>query len=290
MSFLFPKLERGSNDRRKEKIFEIIFEADTDRGKVFDVALLALILVSVALVTLESVHSFNARYHTVLVVFEGIVTALFTVEYLLRVYCVRRPWRYILSFYGLVDLLSIAPTYLGVFYPATRALASLRILRLLRIFRIFKLTQFLRGGSTILNALHRARAKIVVFLSFMTLMVVVIGSAMYVIEGQEPDTGFTDIPTSIYWAVVTLTTVGYGDIAPVTPLGKLLSSIVMIIGYGVIAVPTGFIAAEAVRSGDAFPEPQKNTQVCRSCHDPFHADGARFCKSCGFSLHREDAP
>lgn len=288
MSFLFPKLDRYAEDKQKERIFEVVFEADTLGGKLFDVALLLLILLSVALVSIESVASLDHRYHLVLLVSEWLLTLLFTIEYAVRIYCVRRPWRYIFSFYGVVDLLSILPMYVSFVYPPARALTALRVLRLLRVFRILKMTRLMRGGAAIQNALYRARAKITVFLAFMTIMVVVIGATMYAIEGAEPNTGFTDIPTSIYWAVVTLTTVGYGDIAPVTPLGKLLSSIVMIIGYGIIAVPTGFITAEAVRPGGFFAEPQKNTQVCRNCHDTNHLDGAKFCKQCGYSLHVDE--
>ncbi len=278
--------DKLKKDPLKEKIFEIIFEADTYYGKIFNITLLSLILISVGLVMMESVASINMRYHKLLVVFEWIITVLFTIEYALRIYSTRKPIRYIFSFYGIVDLLSILPTYLGIIYPSTKYLASLRILRLLRIFRIFKLTQFLRGGNTILIALQRSRAKIVVFLSFIILIVVVIGSLMYIIEGKHPESGFTSIPTSIYWAVVTLTTVGYGDLAPVTALGKFLSSVVMIIGYGVIAVPTGFITAEVIRK-KSMPEPRENTQVCQNCHDSNHLDGAKYCKTCGFPLHRD---
>lgn len=280
---MFQRMERPE-ESRKERIFEIIFEAETFSGKLFDIVLLLFISASVGLVVLESVASVDARYHLALVVLEWLITLLFTVEYGLRVYCVRKPWRYVFSFYGLVDLLSILPPYVAIVWPATKALSALRLLRALRVFRIFRLTEFLRGSSTILLALSRSRDKIVVFLSFITVMVVVLGSVMYAVEGRQPGTTFTDIPTSIYWAVVTLTTVGYGDVAPVTPVGKFISSIVMIIGYGVIAVPTGFITAEVAKL-DHQPKPPANTQQCRNCHDDKHADGAKFCKSCGFSLH-----
>ncbi len=282
---IFPKMEKSKQSERREKIFEIIFESDTFYGKLFNIVLLITILLSVALVMLESVEAVNARYHKTLVVLEWIVTILFTIEYILRLYSVRRPWRYFFSFYGIIDLLSILPTYLGLFYPQTKYLSSIRILRLFRIFRIFGLTDFMRGGNVILIALRNSRAKIVVFLSFVTLIVVVIGSIMYVVEGKHPESGFTSIPTSIYWAVVTLTTVGYGDIAPVTAFGKFLASIVMIIGYGVIAVPTGIVTAEAVRGNKSEPDTQKNTQICQHCHDSKHMDGAQFCKTCGYPLH-----
>ena len=282
---IFPKMEKSKLNRRKERIFEVIFESDTFSGKLFNIILLFVILLSVALVMMESVEAINRRYHKVLVVLEWVITALFTVEYALRLYSVRKPWRYFFSFYGVIDLLSILPTYLGIIYPSSKYLSSIRILRLFRIFRIFGLTDFMRGGNVILIALRNSRAKIVVFLSFVTLIVVVIGSIMYMVEGSHPESGFTSIPTSIYWAVVTLTTVGYGDVAPVTAFGKFLASIVMIIGYGVIAVPTGIVTAEAVRGAKKHSEPQKNTQVCQHCHDGNQMDGSNFCKTCGYSLH-----
>lgn len=283
---IFPKMEKSKLNHRKERIFEVIFESDTFYGKLFNIILLVVILLSVALVMMESVASINERYHDLLVISEWIITILFTIEYALRLYSVRKPWRYFFSFYGVIDLLSILPTYLGIIYPSSKYLSSIRILRLFRIFRIFGLTDFMRGGNVILIALRNSRAKIVVFLSFVTLIVVVIGSIMYVVEGSHPESGFTSIPTSIYWAVVTLTTVGYGDIAPVTAFGKFLASIVMIIGYGVIAVPTGIVTAEAVRGNRKHPEPQKNTQVCQRCHDGNQMDGSNFCKTCGYPLHQ----
>lgn len=276
-------MEKSKQNYLKEKIFEIIFEADTPSGKLFDIVLLFTILFSVALVMLESVPAINAKYHMELVIMEWVVTILFTLEYALRLYCVRKPWRYFFSFYGIIDLLSILPTYLGIIYPSTKYLSSIRILRLFRIFRIFGLTQFMRGGSMLLIALRQSRAKIIVFLSFIILIVVVIGSIMFVVESEHPESGFTSIPTSIYWAVVTLTTVGYGDIAPSTALGKFLASVVMIIGYGVIAVPTGIVSSEMSRAKN-YPEPPKNTQVCQHCHDSYHQDKAVFCKTCGTKL------
>src|SRR5690606_1492704 len=282
---IFPKMEKSKLNHRKERIFEVIFESDTFYGKLFNIILLVVILLSVALVMMESVASINERYHDLLVISEWIITILFTIEYALRIYSVRKPWRYFFSFYGVIDLLSILPTYLGIIYPSSKYLSSIRILRLFRIFRIFGLTDFMRGGNVILIALRNSRGKIVVFLSFVTLIVVVIGSIMYMVEGSHPESGFTSIPTSIYWAVVTLTTVGYGDVAPVTAFGKFLASIVMIIGYGVIAVPTGIVTAEAVRGAKKHSEPQKNTQVCQHCHDGNQMDGSNFCKTCGYSLH-----
>lgn len=282
---IFPKTKKSKNGRLKEKIFEIIFESDTFYGKLFDITLLILILTSVTLVMLESEEVINSRYHNILIALEWIITVLFTLEYILRIYSVRKPLRYIFSFYGVIDLLSILPTYLGILYPATKYLSSIRILRLLRIFRIFRLTKFMRSGNLILIALRRSRSEIVVFLSFVTLIVVVIGSLIYVIEGDNPASPMKSIPTSIYWAVVTVTTVGFGDITPVSTFGRFLASILMLIGYGVILVPT-IIATETLR-GTRIKEPHKNTQVCRHCYDENHADDALFCKTCGYSLYRE---
>jgi voltage-gated potassium channel len=282
---IFPKLEKSKGTKKKEKIFEIIFEADTFYGKLFDVVLLITILISVMLVMLESVPTFNAKYHHVLVIFEWIITILFTVEYALRLYCVRRPWRYFFSFYGIIDLLSILPTYLGILYPSTKYLSSIRILRLFRIFRIFRLTKFLRGGNILIGALKRTQAQIVVFLSFVLLVGVVLGSFMYILEVDAPQSSITTVPTGIYWALVTLTTIGYGDITPVTSSGRFLASIVMVLGYGVIAVP-GILAVGAFKE-IKMSQIKKNTQVCQHCHDSNHMDGSNFCKTCGYPLHRD---
>jgi len=282
---IFPKLEKSRRTKQREKIFEVIFEADSFYGKLFDVVLLCTILLSVMLVMLESVPTFNAKYHHVLVIFEWIITILFTVEYGLRLYCVRRPWRYFFSFYGIIDLLSILPTYLGILYPSTKYLSSIRILRLFRIFRIFRLTKFLRGGNLLIGALKRTQAQIIVFLSFVILVGVVLGSLMYILEVDTPGSSITTMPTGIYWALVTLTTIGYGDITPVTSSGRFLASIVMVLGYGVIAVP-GILAVGAfkeIKNGQI----KRNTQVCQHCHDSNHMDGSNFCKTCGYPLHRD---
>ncbi|MBW7871120.1 MAG: ion transporter [Flavobacteriia bacterium] len=282
---IFPKLEKSRRTKQREKIFEVIFEADSFYGKLFDVVLLCTILLSVMLAMLESVPTFNAKYHHVLVIFEWIITILFTVEYGLRLYCVRRPWRYFFSFYGIIDLLSILPTYLGILYPSTKYLSSIRILRLFRIFRIFRLTKFLRGGNLLIGALKRTQAQIVVFLSFVILVGVVLGSLMYILEVDTPGSNITTMPTGIYWALVTLTTIGYGDITPVTSSGRFLASIVMVLGYGVIAVP-GILAVGAYKEV-RNTQVKRNTQVCQHCHDSNHMDGANFCKTCGYPLHRD---
>ncbi|MBO6211839.1 ion transporter, partial [Algoriella sp.] len=206
----FKRMGQDEENKLKQKIFDVIFEANTPYGKLFDITLLFLILMSVGLVMLESVPAVNARYHSTLVTLEWTLTSLFTLEYLLRIYCVKNRWRYIFSFYGIIDLLSILPFYLGLFFPTSKYLSSIRILRLLRIFRIFNLTRFTRGKNVLVIGLKESKDKIIVFLSFIVLIVVVIGSIMYMVEHDHPESGFTSIPISIYWAVVTLTTVGYG--------------------------------------------------------------------------------
>ncbi|MDM1139242.1 MULTISPECIES: ion transporter [unclassified Empedobacter] len=284
----FPYLKRmGADEEKKlkQKIFDIVFEADTPYGKLFDISLLLLILLSVGLVMLESIPAINARHHTVLVSLEWILTFLFTIEYLLRIYCVKNRWRYIFSFYGVIDLLSILPFYLGLVLPTSKYLASIRILRLLRIFRIFNLTRFTRGKNVLVLGLKESKDKIIVFLSFVVLIVVVIGSIMYMVEHDHPESGFTSIPISIYWAIVTLTTVGYGDISPVTGLGQFLASVVMIIGYGVIAVPTSIVTMEMNKAAKHKEDIPTNTQRCRNCGDDYHLDGAIYCKTCGHLLN-----
>ncbi|MDH1601619.1 MULTISPECIES: ion transporter [Empedobacter] len=284
----FPYLKRmGADEEKKlkQKIFDIVFEADTPYGKLFDISLLLLILLSVGLVMLESIPAINARHHTVLVSLEWILTFLFTIEYLLRIYCVKNRWRYIFSFYGVIDLLSILPFYLGLVLPTSKYLASIRILRLLRIFRIFNLTRFTRGKNVLVLGLKESKDKIIVFLSFVLLIVVVIGSIMYMVEHDHPESGFTSIPISIYWAIVTLTTVGYGDISPVTGLGQFLASVVMIIGYGVIAVPTSIVTMEMNKAAKHKEDIPTNTQRCRNCGDDYHLDGAIYCKTCGHLLN-----
>ena len=285
---IFPYLKRmGADEEKKlkQKIFDIVFEADTPYGKLFDISLLLLILLSVGLVMLESIPAINARHHTVLVSLEWILTFLFTIEYLLRIYCVKNRWRYIFSFYGVIDLLSILPFYLGLVLPTSKYLASIRILRLLRIFRIFNLTRFTRGKNVLVLGLKESKDKIIVFLSFVVLIVVVIGSIMYMVEHDHPESGFTSIPISIYWAIVTLTTVGYGDISPVTGLGQFLASVVMIIGYGVIAVPTSIVTMEMNKAARHKEDIPTNTQRCRNCGDDYHLDGAIYCKTCGHLLN-----
>ena len=258
----------------KKRLYEIIFEADTPAGKIFDVALLFIIVVSVVLVMLESVNSIASRYLDVLRTLEWIITIIFTIEYILRILIVQKPIRYIFSFFGIIDLLSVIPTYLSLFAFGYQSLVVIRMLRLLRIFRVLKLTRYTQAGRFLMRAIWASRAKISVFIFFMLIIVVIMGTIMYLIEGET--NGFKSIPTSIYWAIVTLTTVGYGDISPVTPIGQFMASIIMILGYAIIAVPTGIITSEIIK-----PTPVKNTQVCHKCLYDKHDDDAAFCKKCG---------
>ena len=276
-------MDRDEENKLKQNIFDVVFEANTPYGKLFDIVLLLLIMTSVSLVMLESIPAINARYHTTLITLEWILTILFTLEYALRVYCVKNRWRYIFSFYGIIDLLSILPFYLALFLPASKYLSSVRILRLLRIFRIFNLTRFTHGKNVLVIGLQQSKDKIIVFLSYVILIVVVIGSIMFMVEHDHPESGFTSIPISIYWAIVTLTTVGYGDISPVTGLGQFLASLVMIIGYGIIAVPTSIVTMEMNRASKA--DVPKNTEKCRNCGDDYHLDGSKYCKTCGHLLN-----
>ena len=268
----------------KEKIHEIIFEADTPAGKYFDIVLMIFIVASVAVVMLESISDLNSRFRDEFIALEWAFTIFFTIEYLLRIYCVYKPIKYMTSFYGVIDMLAIIPTYLSVFFFETHYLTVIRALRLLRVFRIFKLASFLKEGTIIMNALKASRPKITVFLVFILLMVTIIGSIMYLVEGG-PDSSFSSIPRSIYWAVVTLTTVGYGDIAPQTPIGQFLAAMVMILGYAVIAVPTGIVSAEMVAQTGAEDTTPVNSQSCQYCSAEGHSDDALFCRKCGESLH-----
>lgn len=264
----------------KLKLYEIIFESDTPAGKAFDIALLASIILSVVIVLLESVQHAKAFWGEWLVALEWIFTILFTIEYLARLWVVLNKRSYIFSFFGLVDLLSILPTYLGIFFAGAQSLMVIRILRLLRIFRIFKLARFIGESQNLKQALKASQHKIIVFLTTVVTSVVVFGALIFLIEG--PENGFTSIPISIYWAIVTMTTVGYGDIAPQTTLGQTLASIIMIMGYGIIAVPTGIVSAEMVQLKS---REKLTTQVCPHCMKDGHDADAICCKFCGEKLN-----
>ncbi|MDD2389613.1 MAG: ion transporter [Desulfobacterales bacterium] len=264
--------------RWRSQLHEIIFEADTPAGKAFDVVLIWSIIISVSAVILESMSGFKSKFGSTLFAIEWFFTILFTIEYILRLLSVGRPLRYAKSFFGIVDLLAVIPTYASLFMPGSQYLLTVRILRLLRIFRVFKLTAYLNEAKVLTSALRASRRKISVFLLAVITIVVIIGSLMYVIEGEE--NGFTDIPASIYWAIVTMTTVGYGDVSPQTPFGKAIASLVMIMGYGIIAVPTGIVTvgiAQAVKK-------TTSTQACPQCGAEGHDPDAGYCKYCGAHL------
>lgn len=266
----------------KQKLYDIIFEADTPAGKFFDVSLLIIIMISVVLVMLESVPSINKNYITILKILEWIITIIFSIEYILRIAIVKKPVRYIFSFYGIIDLLSVIPTYLSLVIIGSHSLVVIRIFRLLRVFRILKLTRYTQAGRSLAKALWASRAKISVFIFFVIILVIIVGTLMYIVEG--PEHGFTSIPRGIYWAIVTLTTVGYGDISPETAIGQFFASIVMIMGYAIIAVPTGIVTAEIIN-----PSSKQNTQVCNQCLYPTHDDDAKFCKKCGAEINTPKA-
>jgi voltage-gated potassium channel len=277
---IFPS--PGSNDGRapaawRIRLHEIIFEADTPAGRVFDIALIGSIILSVLVVMLDSITPIRETYGGELLAAEWLFTALFTVEYVLRLLCVNRPIKYATSFFGVIDLLSILPSYLSLLLPGSRYLQVVRVLRILRVFRILKLAAYISEADVLTRSLQASRRKITIFLYTVLTLVVIIGSVMYVIEGEE--NGFTSIPTGIYWAIVTLTTVGYGDISPATTLGQCLASIVMILGYGIIAVPTGIVTSEMARI-----KTQVTTQACRECTKEGHDPDALFCKYCGARL------
>jgi len=263
---------------RQRRLHEIIFEADTPAGKAFDIALLVMIILSVVAVMLETIVAVDARFGTLLRGFEWAVTILFTVEYLLRLYCVGSPRHYARSFFGIVDLLAVLPTYLSLVIPGAQSFLVIRVLRLLRVFRVLKLVQFVGEASVLASAVRASARKIIVFLGTVLTVVVIVGAAMYLIEGEA--NGFTSIPTSIYWAIVTMTTVGYGDIAPQTALGKILASGIMILGYGIIAVPTGIVTVEIANASRR----KITTQACEHCASEGHDADASFCKYCGTEL------
>jgi voltage-gated potassium channel len=265
-------------DSWRLRVYTIIFESDTRAGLLFDLLLILLVLASVAVVILDSVQSMQ-RYDTLFNVLEWGFTLLFTVEYVLRLACVRNPWRYATSFFGIVDLLAVLPTYLVFFVPEVNSLINVRLLRLLRIFRLLKLGEYVSELASLGAALRSSRRKIAVFLGFVLITVAVLGTVMYVVEG--PENGFTSIPVAMYWGITTMTTVGFGDITPKTDLGRFIASCMMLLGWGVLAVPTGIVTAEMTARRIGRPVA---TRVCPDCLTDGHDADARFCKHCGKSL------
>ena len=275
----------------KNKLHTIIYEADTPMGKLFDVVLLILILVSVILVMLESVTSIDTHYHDFLYFGEWVITIFFTIEYILRIITVKKASNYIFSFYGIIDFLSTIPLYLSFILAGSNALLAVRALRLLRVFRILKITRYMGEANKLNKALRDSKPKILVFLFAVLILSIIAGTIMYLVEGEQ--SGFVSIPISVYWCIVTLTTVGFGDIAPVTPLGQFIAAIIMIMGYGIIAVPTGIVSAEyASKKTHTVDDPEYihvNTQSCQNCNENNHHDNAEFCHKCGSTLHEKDA-
>jgi voltage-gated potassium channel len=262
----------------KEKLFIIIFEADTRAGQLFDKTLIFLILLSLVVVVVDSIESFSSEFHFSLTVLEWIFTLIFSLEYIARVYCAKNRMQYIKSFYGIIDLVAILPTYLAMLFPELHALIDVRVLRLIRIFRIFKLTEYVTEYVHLGAALAASRRKIFVFLSGVLMIVMVLGTLMYVVEG--PANGFTSIPTSIYWAISTMTTVGFGDITPKTDLGRFITSIMMLMGWGTLAVPTGIVTAELASSRNE----KITTRTCKECMSEGHGTTDQFCRHCGAKL------
>ena len=260
----------------RQRLWVVIFESDTAAGKAFDVALIWAILVSVGVVMLESVTAIRAEHGGLLRIAEWLFTLMFTLEYALRLMCVRRPVRYAFSFFGLVDLMAILPTYISTFVPGAQYLLVIRVLRILRVFRVLKLAHHMQEAQVLTRAIYASRRKITVFLFVVFTLVVILGSLMYLIEGE--DNGFTSIPRGVYWAIVTLTTVGYGDISPQTPAGQALAAMVMVMGYGIIAVPTGIVTAELTMAARNDP------RVCPGCALVGHMRDARHCRFCGAAL------
>ncbi|WP_087691325.1 ion transporter [Pandoraea sp. PE-S2R-1] len=271
----------------RQRLYIIIFEADTREGRLFDIALLIAIVMSVFVVVISSVPMVQNTLPLPMAILEWFFTLLFTAEYIARLLCAHRPLRYALSFYGIIDLLSILPTYLAILVPELHGLIDVRLLRLMRAFRILKLTAYVNEAGVLSLALYNARRKIFVFLGFVSIIVVIFGTLMHIIEG--PEHGFTSIPVGIYWAIVTLTTTGYGDVVPVTGLGKAITGFVMLLGYSVIAIPTGIMGAEIHL---AMRKQSITTRTCQDCLTEGHDADARFCKHCGSELgpYQTDTP
>lgn len=272
---------KSSYEIFRQKTHIIIYGTNTVAGRLFDLILLGLILLSVLLVMLETVQGFDIKYHNQLILLEWVITVFFSIEYILRIICIDKPKRYIFSFYGIIDLIAILPMYLSLFFLDTHMFVIIRALRLLRLFKILNHPHFSGQSQHLRKSLIASRGKIVAFMYFVLISCILIGSLMYIVEGKE--SGFTSIPISIYWCIVTLTTVGFGDITPVTPLGQFIASLVMIMGYGIIAVPTGIVTAEIAKS-EYNRGLNAKRHHCMSCGKDDHGDGAKFCDHCGNEL------
>jgi voltage-gated potassium channel len=268
-------------DAFRQKTNIVIYGTNTASGRLFDLVLLGVILLSVIIVMLETVKDFDIKYHHELIILEWVITVFFTLEYILRIISIQKPWKYIFSFYGIIDLIATIPMYFSLFFVGTSVLTVVRALRLLRLFKILKHPQFSSQSTHLKEALIASKGKILIFIYFMLISSIIIGSVMYVVEGKEG--GFTSIPISIYWTIVTLTTVGYGDISPITPLGQAIASVVMIMGYGIIAVPTGIVSAEFANSNRKKPRSER-INPCNECGTEGHEFNAKYCFHCGAEL------
>ena len=268
-------------DAFRQKTNIVIYGTNTASGRLFDLVLLGVILLSVIIVMLETVKGFDIKYHHELIILEWVITVFFTLEYILRIISIQKPWKYIFSFYGIIDLIATIPMYFSLFFVGTSVLTVVRALRLLRLFKILKHPQFSSQSTHLKEALIASKGKILIFIYFMLISSIIIGSVMYVVEGKEG--GFTSIPISIYWTIVTLTTVGYGDISPITPLGQAIASVVMIMGYGIIAVPTGIVSAEFANSNRKKPRSER-INPCNECGTEGHEFNAKYCFHCGAEL------
>ena len=268
-------------DAFRQKTNIVIYGTNTASGRLFDLVLLGVILLSVIIVMLETVKGFDTKYHDELIILEWVITVFFTLEYVFRIISIKKPWKYIFSFYGIIDLIATIPMYFSLFFVGTSVLSVVRALRLLRLFKILKHPQFSSQSTHLKEALIASKGKILIFIYFMLISSIIIGSVMYVVEGKEG--GFTSIPISIYWTIVTLTTVGYGDISPITPLGQAIASVVMIMGYGIIAVPTGIVSAEFANSNRKKPRSER-INPCNDCGTEGHEFNAKYCFHCGAEL------
>lgn len=272
------KEEKTNRPPWKEKMYNIIFKSDTFYGKLFDEILLVLILASIVIVMLESISDFNEKYFEFLNYSEWTITLIFTLEYILRIISAPDKRKYIFSLFGIIDFIAIVPAFIGLMYPETQPLLVIRAIRLLRIYRILKLTRYIKAGNLLILSLKSSFRKIFIFMVFVLIVVILLGSLMYVVENGE--NGFYSIPLSIYWAVITLTTVGYGDIVPVTDLGKFISTFIMLLGYSILAIPTGIVSAELTRDRTK----KVKTKTCDYCSESEHHEDASYCKNCGHPL------
>jgi voltage-gated potassium channel len=277
------KVNNAKYETLKRKIHVVIYGTNTFAGRLFDFILLGLILLSVLIVMIETVKGFDAKYHNQLVIIEWVITIFFAIEYLMRIWVIKQPKKYIFSFYGIIDFIAMLPMFLSLFFAGTSIIAVVRALRLLRLFKILNHPQFSTHSNHLRESLIKSRGKIIIFIYFILIITVLVGSLMYVIEGDEA--GFTSIPVSIYWCIVTLTTVGFGDITPITPLGQFLASVLMIMGYGIIAVPTGIVTAEFAFHKNNLKN--NGIMTCRHCGNEILRETAKFCDDCGNEIEQD---